>query len=905
MGEQLTKSGQFSQAAAISMMKNDPLTALNYAERQIDNLNVQGQKRFGKKWKDFSLTDAEKELFNNIQPGDEDAIRAAYDTIGERLGKEYPTSFMDKLLEARKIAMLFNVRTNVRNVLANVPTLGMRWMSDRFDAVGQNIAHLINPDIKVTQSLTGSGVQGRKLAKQVFESDKVQALVKGTAGKYEIPELKNSLVQNKQMYKGTPVSKWIDKVTNGGIQKVNEKLFGKKGVQSGLETIRNATYKMLDLGDSPFVKENFVERLGSYIKAQGIKNIDDIPEEAIHTAWEEAMKPTYKDNSWAVQMLKGVKGGLEKIPGVGRAVSQAAIPFLQAPGNIAARMVDYSPVKATKGIGEIIAGAGKNDVEQVTKGIADAAKGLTGSGLILLGMGLHKAGIITGAYSDDKDQKAYEKQNGFKEYALHLGDKYFTYDWAQPFAEPLIVGTLLSEAITKSDEYNSDLLNYLGVDSPVANKALGVAGEGLKASVNSWFGASPLQGLQELMSGGYSGDDIAGNIKKVAMEDFAGAFVPSSVNAVAKSIDNTTRNTYDPSSNTATFVNQQIAKIPVLSETLPAKYDTWGNEMKNADNKAMAAASKFLIPGDYSYDKGDKIDKEIMRLYEGTNNAAVFPQVAPTNVGDKKLNNKEVSAFQKDMGQRSRALAEDLINNKGYSKLEDTEKAEVLDSLYKVSKAITERDKFGKEPSNTYKKLVEVYDKAGKGKKGQKALVEEVLTKNTLDKYDVTDSESARQVLEDHGEKWLEKYGKAKSRLKGESSSAKIESVINAMPSLSKKDKAEMYSYLKPSATPGNNPYGYVPGISYDPKEDKTYQKAKAIIPGMSPENYYETYDKIDTNGNSSISQDELYQYFESNSNLKDAYVDQLWEAYGGYTNKKGEKKKLIRNADGSYTSSY
>jgi hypothetical protein len=141
--------------------------------------------------------------------------------------------------------------------------------------------------------------------------------------------------------------------------------------------------------------------------------------------------------------------------------------------------------------------------------------------------------------------------------------------------------------------------------------------------------------------------------------------------------------------------------------------------------------------------------------------------------------------------------------------------------------------------------------------------------------------------------------------LNGSTNSKKIEGVLNTMPTLSKKDKAEMYSYLNPSATPGNNPYGYVPGINYDPKEDKAYQKAKAVITGMSPEKYYETYDKMDANSNSSISQDELYQYFESNSDLQDAYIKQLWEAYGGYTNKDGKKKQLIKNSDGSYTSSY
>ena len=732
MGEQLTKAGQFSQAAVINMMKNDPLTALQYAQRQIDTLNQQGLKRFGSKWNDFKLTDDEIKLFDNITPGDEDAIKAAYDIIGERLGKEYPTSFMDKLLEGRKIAMLFNVRTNVRNFGANVPTLGMRWAADRVEALGQNVAHLINPNFKVTQAVTGSGIQGRKLATEAFNSPRVQTMLEGTSGKYEIPDLKNSLVKNKQMYKGNRLEKWIDNLTGGGIQKINEKLFGKKGVQSGLETIRNATYKMLDLGDSPFVKENFVERLGSYINAQKIKNLDDIPDEAIELAWDEAMKATYKDESWAVKMLSKIKGGMESVPVVGRPISQGAIPFLQAPGNIAARMVDYSPIRGSKGVADIISGARANDLQKVTRGIEEASKGLTGTGMVLLGMKLRESGILTGTYSKDKDQKVFEKQNGFKEFALHIGDKYFTYDWAQPFAQSLITGTLLEDAIEKSDENNSDLLAYIdekagtNFNGSMVSKVAGVAGEAAKASLNSWFNASPLQGLQELLSGNYTDkDDIASSIKQTLVDDFAGAFVPSAVNAVAKSVDPVQRNATDKTNSTATFVNQQIAKIPGLSKTLPAKYDTWGREMKYADNKAMATASRFIIPGDYSYDKSDKIDKEINRLYKASNNAAVFPQVAPTKVNGETLNNKEVSEYQKDMGERSHQFVEELISTDFYKGMTNKDMAETVSKLYGVSKALTERDKFGKElaDSSEYKKPIEEYDNAGGGKEGAKAVI--------------------------------------------------------------------------------------------------------------------------------------------------------------------------------------
>jgi len=844
MGEQLTKSGQFSQAAVLTMMKNDPLTALQYAQRQLDSINEQGAKRFGDKWKDLNLTDEEIQAFNSITPGDQEAIKALYDKIGARLGKEYPTTFMEKLLEGRKVAMLFNVRTNVRNVGANIPTLGMRWVSDRVAAVGEGIAHIINPNFARTQALTGSGITGRRLANDIFNSDAVQAMIKGQNGKYEVPELKNALMNERQMFKGTPVSKWINRVTNGGIERINKKLFGKEGVESGLETIRNATYKALDLGDSPFVKENFIERLGSYIHAQGIKSVDDVPDEAIQTAWEEAMKATYKDDSWAVKMLRGIKGGIEQIPGVGRPISQAVIPFLQAPGNIAARMVDYSPVNATKGVVDIISGATRGSEQAVRRGIDEAAKGLTGTGMIILGMRLKESGILTGDYSEDKDQRNFQKQNGFKPWALHIGDKYFTYDWAQPFAEPMIIGTLLQDAIDNSDQYDSDILNYFGIDNDTADTVIGATKEGVKASVNSWFNASPLQGLADLMSGDYSGStDIAQNLFNVGVADFAGAFVPSLVNAAAKTNDITQRNTYDPSSQFATFLNQQAAKIPGLSDNLPAKYNTWGEEMEYAGSKGEAAAQRFVVPGEYGIDSNDSVDIEINRLFNDTADAKVFPWTAANKVGDHKLNNREVSEYQRDMGQRSREIVEAFMNSSGYQSMDDASRVEALNTIYSTSKLITERDLFGKEISDnsTYKKAIEAYDQGG--------------------------AEGFMNFLQ----------GKSLKDEANVSSGSKIAEVIQEAVDTGNIEQAQQIV----DNTVTLQSLGLdKPGPAY------TYDHAQSIIPGLTVEQFAETYQSIDADGNQGIKQGEIIDYLNAN-NISSIEGGRLWNAYGNSTWKK------------------
>ena len=922
MGEALTQSGQFSQAAIINMVKNDPMTALEYAQKEINKLNDIGKQRFGAKWKDFELTSDEINQFKQIQPGDGDRIKSVFDMIGSRLGKEYPTTPWEKIIEARRVAMLFNPRTNVRNILANPPTLAMRWVADRAEAVGQNVAHLINPNVRVTQSLYGSGVKGRKIADEIYNSSQVQSLLKGSGSKSELPELKNAVMTRKQVFKGSPVSKFIDKMTGGGIQKANEYLFGVKGVQSTAETIRNATYKLLDLGDRPFVKENFIERLGSYIAAQGYKNAAQVPEEAIMMAWEEAMKATYKDNSWAVEMLKGAKKSIEKadniVPGLGTAISQSAIPFVQAPGNIAARMIDYSPVNTVKGLSNIIAGAKKGNVKAIEKGIEEAAKGLSGTGLIILGMKLRESGVLTGTYSENNRQKAFEKQNGFKEFAIHAGDHYFTYGWAQPFAQTLMIGTLLQDAIEKSDEYDSDILRHFNIEGTTAGKAIGVAKAGTKAAVNSWFNESPISGLADFFRGNsYSDTDIAGNIWQNGVEDFAGALVPAVVNATAKSVDPIQRNTFDKTNAFSSFINANKAKIPKVSEQLPAKYDTWGREMRYAETKGRAALTKFFNPGEYGYDKHDAIDDEINRLYEATGEMNVFPPEAEYSVGDMKLDNWGVSTYQEDMGKRNRKLAESFINSNLYNQIDDKEKAEILNNLYGASKVITKRDKFNYEiPNNSsHKKAIEIFDEAGGGDAGIKAMTNYYTSKKimadsgvsaeskaaesiqaavnrgdlasaqkladseakyqeALDKAGIDGSKAARKVYEESGAAGLQKYAKYDTTLDkyGLSNTESNRAMLDKYGESGLKEHAAFDSLGSEEAF-------------------KRYQHAKSSNSGLSASEYVSTVKKIDGTGdkgnvNGNISQDELIAYLNEINATQDE-ANKLWNTYGQYYSEK------------------
>lgn len=937
MGAALTDSGRFSQAAVLTMMKNDPLTALAYFEKELNGLNKAGAEKYGKKWHDFVLTDEEKALFDNIEPGDTEAIKKAYDTIGHRIEKEYPVTFWEKVLEFRRVAMLFNMRTIARNTLANPPTAMMRAVANRIEALGQHAAHIINPDIEITQSLIGAGKKERQMAKEVFAGDKVQAMLKNEAGRLsEIPKV-GDYAKSKQIFKGGFVSDWINKWTDGGIEKLNAKM-GKEGADSIGELWRNSAYKALEVTDAPMVKENFVARLGSYIRAKGITDISQIPDEAIQMAYEEAMKATYKDNSWLVNSLRNFKSGIANTgnnikKGFGDVASQALIPYVQAPGNIGARIMDYSPVGAAKAINKIIDGSKGGDTKLIQQGIEELSKGLSGTSLAVLGIALYKSGILTGAYSSDADQKAFEKQHGFREFAIRYNvngqTKYDTIDWAQPFVDTIMMGVLLAQAVDNSDQYDSDILRYFGHEGTTAGKVIGATREGARNSINYFVNATPLKSLGELFESRNGKPDVAQNLWSSTVENFATGLIPAQAKAIAKSTDPIQRQTYDPSNTFGTFVNSVKSGIPGKSDDLAPKYDTWGEPMTYGDSKAEAAFGKLLYPGEHTSDHSDAVDDEINRLFDTTGSNTVFPQVAPYSVGADKLNDRQVSDYQHDMGVRSRQLVEALMDSDVYKNLDDAKRVEALEDIYGLSKALTEQNLFDKPLADKYKAAAEALE--GDNVEGlmdylgnkhniydinadaYKKLVDagEDLTQfegysDALEQYGLNDNATNREAWKENKEEGLQgvvDYNKAFTDAGMETAydSATAHQAYDA-------DELEQYKdyrdYIKEKEISDTEAHweqfkkGQIGSVADEDKvdwsqygltykfADEGYAKAKSALsrqlPSFNPEQYATMFKAIDgmEKANNGITQNELIKYFNA-EDLPLSYGQAVWNAFG------------------------
>ena len=735
LSKSLSRAGQFTQAAYITALRNDPIAVLYAMNKEINKINEAGAKKF-KDWQDFKLTDEEVSALNNVTPGDTKAIQDITDSIYSRIAAEHPHTKWEKFYDLTKTFMLFNPRTHIRNIAANAISQPVRSATDRVKAALEIGYQLFDKNYGRTSSLVGGNKTTDKIANDIFENA-VRSNLESNGGKYEesglsrvqresplwkdnkvIGEQTNKVTQELAK-KTTNVLNALDRVTGGYLNKKtgivdSMKDFSENQVTgSNLENLRRFNYLLLgEIEDTPFVKQNFVNSLSNYLAAKNITSIDDVPQEAINLAYDEALKATFKDDNALSNTLSTLKKKMGKIGDV-------ILPFTKTPANLAMRGFEYSPAGFVKTFNDFAntkkANKGTMTNADISRFLGDLSKNITGSGMILLGYSLAKSGIITGGYSENENERNWQKLKGYQPNAFHIGNKYYTYDWAQPSSIPLIIGTAIYEGMNKMEKEEASEFEALTQGA----KSLG---QGLINASDAWFNLSPLQSVSNILGGGenasYGNTSPATNILKTLAE-YPQTLIPAVSGATARTNDTTIRNTYDSTSYANTYVNKMKSKIPGLSKTLPASYDVWGRERKRGTDED-AFVSQFINPGTFGYynDADSDVDNYIDGLYESIKenenlkDTQVLPRQASNKVTingeEKKLNNVEYSLRQKTLGEKQKELV------RAFSKVADgltpEEQAKALDKIYSAANVDTNSKLYGIEP-DMGKEAKEHFDK--------------------------------------------------------------------------------------------------------------------------------------------------------------------------------------------------
>ena len=674
-----TKAGQTVQAFNI-MARMTPEGMVKYTQSELSEAYDRMVKNKTKKWinqhqKDFDLTPQETAAIMDIMQ----KVSTMPDGYDKRVELAKIQKIMtDKLPPERgasikswmRISMLFNPKTQVRNVAGNTIIAPVNSFSDLF-------ASMVD---KVIGSKTGYRTTG---------VTNVQSYVKGfKEGFYQsYNDFKQGI--NTRNIQGNRFEIGEGKSFN------NNTTIGK-----ALNRVDSLLSFMLDAGDRTFYEATFTNSINNQLV---LNNTTEVTQDMIDIATQEALSRTWQDNNNYTRFVLGIRKGLNRIhiPGKeGYGLGDVLIPFAKTPANLTKAIVDYSPAGV---LNTLVKGKRlKNAIEtgQFTPQmqhdfVQTLGKATVGTMLYVAGYALAKAGIVSGESDDDKDVRDFMRNTlGVNSYSIKIGNKSFTYDWAQPIAAPF---SMMANFVKKQEESEN-----------LAETITSVLDTGL----NVIFEQSFLTSINDVLS---ESGEIGTKLGEQLL-DLPARAIPTFMKQIADMIDGTQRTSFEYGKPLESSINSVKAKIPFLSKTLSPSVDSMGREIQKYGGKNNIF-NVFLNPANVSTENISESAEEIYRLYQETGDATIMPRVAPYYInsdGEKiTMDSSQRAEYQKISGNIIEENVENLLDNSDYEKLSDEDKSSIIKSIVDYSYNKAREEVLGLEMSSTYNKVNKYTEQGG------------------------------------------------------------------------------------------------------------------------------------------------------------------------------------------------
>lgn len=405
-----------------------------------------------------------------------------------------------------------------------------------------------------------------------------------------------------------------------------------------LQAYKNIVDFAMQVGDRPFWEQCYTEelavikRLGTKIPdtqrvdGREVKVLRDMTLEEMKT--EAAVRATERVFQEDNKIANAINGARRESPMIDLMIT-SIMPFLKTPTNVASRMMQYSPIGLARAIIQYGLWDGKRsggaNFDQ-RKFVMNLGRGLTGTGVAVVGALLASLGAIQPGREDEEDKKlgVIRKAQG-RSYSTYfkLGDWEIPLDFAQPSSGPLYIGAKIAWAL---EEMGDDV----NVPALIGTVLYGSALE----TGNQLFDNSFLSGFSALFSGYNDAAGIASNIVENIAENQASRLTPSAIRALAKVTDPYVRDVYSQNA-VKQFLNRQIVQNwPLLRQTLPVKTDitgdatlqngyyNWGQENQNA---ALHFLNAFATPWTTLGEKNDAALDTLIDLSYRTGETSFLP----------------------------------------------------------------------------------------------------------------------------------------------------------------------------------------------------------------------------------------------------------------------------------------
>lgn len=651
-----TQAGQTVQAMSL-IHRQTPEGQAMYIQKIVDNMNKEIENRTKGKGKQFDLTPDMIEKIVNSKGKEQ--LHDNIEAVAKELGQQVPKTTIEKIDSWRYFSMLGNPRTHIRNIIGNLSMGKVQGISNKVAGTIEAVAQKTGIIEERTKTIVPASLETRKFAKEDVKNvmDRLD-----NGGKFDA---KNLIQQYQRTFKSN----------------ILENTLGK---------LYNLNSKALELEDVFGLKSAYKKHLADYMTANkltseyfktGSKESNIKLEKARQYAIQKAQEATFHQ----VSSLSSLLSQFENKNKFTKLAIGAVIPFKKTPINVAKTGIEYSPVVLVKAFTLDIANLNKGKIN-ANQYIDNLAKGLTGTGITMVGYALAQAGILKASGgSDDEKKTKYDEDRGKQAFSLKIGDKTYTLDWLSPTAIPLFIGAELNNNIKSSEEEQTkeDILDK------ISNSI-----DAFSSAMNPMIEMSMLSGLASTIKSFSQGDtQVFQNLAINAGKSYVNQFVPTISGQIARTIDDTERSTTSTKKNAFSKAvdstgKQILSKIPVASKLLPAKTDVWGNEQKRDENVLMRGLQQMAFPWYDKTVKSTKVDNAISDLYEATGEKSVLPNVTLSskdftiNKQKYRMTSEEFAQYKKSYGKVSYELLNSLVNSNNYKKMTNEQKKKAIKEIY-------------------------------------------------------------------------------------------------------------------------------------------------------------------------------------------------------------------------------
>lgn len=609
---------------------------------------------------------------------DETAKDRIYEELTVKLADNIPVTLTEKIQTWLRTSMLFNPVTWGRNMISNVIVKPFYRQTDTL----ANYFMRRMKDMPTDEMIAGEKVK-KYNANDAYGRIIEPLTTDDTIKRVQAKNAKYSLAQLFGMERRIFKTKWLQTMSEIPYEIMSTGQYKK--------------FKFSPLGDIYMFKKWYQEGMYNKLIALGYNTSISAEEQSalIEQAKEYAATlatiRTFRQANILSSVIRAAQNECLKHGKTGKiayTLLKGATPFVVTPAAITSEVYKFSPLALAKavvldyGVGKVTGKWDKHTSAYKANYAKRVSQALTGTAFqFAAGAILSVAGILTGDWPEDEDERKQWEAQGKRPYSIFIpGLGSISIDWAQPISTGLMIGAQTFQTLINADKSVIEK-----VASPFAST--------LDVLVNQTL----LKNIFQLFGSGFNQDASA--TSKVS--DFAQTILfqgmPAIIKKLNRIIDPYERNVYSGSA-VQIFFNRVLQSVPAGTYFIPKKIDVWGREIKQTNLPEPVGAMarfvlNFIMPFTYSQDKMDSVTKEVTRVFnetKGTLGAKALPSIANKSISRTKdgvstkweLYGQDYIDYQQAIGKASYDAVKALISSGSYSSMTDQQKAKKLAEIY-------------------------------------------------------------------------------------------------------------------------------------------------------------------------------------------------------------------------------